>query len=79
VQQQKHVLDATKQLIVFSVAFFVVEAWFPMGVVIFGATLVIPLCWYLANHGTYVLGLTSARYLYSPKIHKDPKANRRTR
>lgn len=50
------ILTTFAVLIVFSIAFFVVEAWLPMGVVLFGATFVTPLCWYLANHGNHVLG-----------------------
>lgn len=50
------ILTTFAVLLIFSAAFFIVEAWFPMVVVLFGATVVTPICWYFANHGNHVLG-----------------------
>lgn len=43
-------------LVVFAIKFLVLNAWFPFAIVTFGATIMTPLCWYIANNGNHVSG-----------------------
>ncbi len=50
------ILSTLFVLAVFSIAFFLVEAWFPLTVALIGATTITPACWHLANNGNHVFG-----------------------